>query len=499
MANTRPFTYNNGSPIDGNNQIGDLAYGNLNDVNGGPDYSGNPGGKKWWMGPDEDDRYVVGKDVPTEDWPTQVPEGDIGSVRFWATSTENDTQFINLTNRIGSNSFSTSAASWQWLTSNGFWTNYPQPSNSEIKANFRVYRVEQVSTPETAQRTANRIDYSSNQDTAYFYRTPQGATEIWGNNGIALYPNLSNVNFGDVINVSGSGYYLPSVTNSDGNKRGRGTFAIDDSDNKLYVNAGDTVIQYNISNNTAVANVKLTGVSDFEKYYNAYKPAHVNSENKLFLAQEEKIRIVDTTNMTYSTSSNIDVSTDYSKEMTLVIADNNNDRVLCAGEGYFIIVDATDNSVAYSSSISGGVVDNASSLPGFGVHVPSENAYFMNTGVFVGPSLGDNVPYILRIEDSSPYSQSLWSLDNRIGGGAPTNSYTSISYDSTNNYIWAVNTERDWCYLDIDGGTITHTDIAIAGSSTAISPYVIDRRLFIGSNAMNNTVKMFDTQLMLNP
>ena len=38
MANTRPFTYNTGSTISGTNQIGNLAYGTLNDVNGGPNY-----------------------------------------------------------------------------------------------------------------------------------------------------------------------------------------------------------------------------------------------------------------------------------------------------------------------------------------------------------------------------------------------------------------------------------------------------------------------------
>jgi len=140
MANTRPFTYNSGSPITGNNQIGDLAYGDLNDVNEGPNYSGNPGGKKWWMGPDEDNRYVIGKDVPTEDWPTQIPEGDIGSVRFWATSTENDTQFINLTNKIGGNSFSTTIESWSWLNNNGYWNNYPNPIQPATGSLWSIFR-----------------------------------------------------------------------------------------------------------------------------------------------------------------------------------------------------------------------------------------------------------------------------------------------------------------------------------------------------------------------
>ena len=219
--------------------------------------------------------------------------------------------------------------------------------------------------------------------------------------------------------------------------------------------------------------------------------------NKLFLPQLDTIRIVDTTTMTYDTADNIDVSTDYGKDMALAIADNSNNRVLCGGEGYFIIIDASDNSVAYSSSVSGGVSTNSSQEPGFGVHVPSENAYFMNASKFVGPFAGDYVPYILRIEDSFPYSQSLYSLDN-TSGGTPLNTYTAISYDNVNNYIWAMNTERDICYLDIDTGIVTHTDTVFRGTGAAIAPYVTSNSgLWIGTNTANNTVKMYDTRLIL--
>ena len=123
----------------------------------------------------------------------------------------------------------------------------------------------------------------------------------------------------------------------------------------------------------------------------------------------------------------------------------------------------------------------------------------MNCGIFIGPTLGDNIPYILKISDSSPYTQTLYSLDNRAVPSPSTwNTYTSVSYDSTNNYIWAMNTERDICYLDIDAGTITHTDITFRGSSTAIAPFVTSNSgLWIGTNTNNNTVKMYDTRLIL--
>ena len=137
MAIARPFTYNNGSTIPGSSQLGDLAIGNPGR------YDNNPGGKVWWMGPDETGRYVIAKDVPTSNWPT--PVGNIGSARFWATSTENDTQFINLTNEIGGNSFSTTLESWNWLGNNGYWTNYPNPIQPETGSLWSIFRTRNAS------------------------------------------------------------------------------------------------------------------------------------------------------------------------------------------------------------------------------------------------------------------------------------------------------------------------------------------------------------------
>ena len=118
MTSTTPFTYNNGAYIPGTEQIGDLAIGLLPE-----DYSSQPGGKVWWMGPDEDNKYVIGKDVPTMDHPT--PLGNIGSVEFWATNTEDDSEFINLTNYLGGQTFTTVSSSLSWLRTSGYWSNYP--------------------------------------------------------------------------------------------------------------------------------------------------------------------------------------------------------------------------------------------------------------------------------------------------------------------------------------------------------------------------------------
>ena len=135
MATTTPFTYNNGTYIQGTEQIGDLSIGLLSQ-----DYSNNPGGKTWWMGPDEDNIYVIGKDVPTEDHPT--PLGNIGSVEFWATSIRSDSEFIDLTNSIGTQSFTTVSSSLSWLSTNGYWSNYTSINGQTLisQSSWVMYR-----------------------------------------------------------------------------------------------------------------------------------------------------------------------------------------------------------------------------------------------------------------------------------------------------------------------------------------------------------------------
>ena len=59
MATTTPLAYNpTASPISGTSQVGTLAVGRSQQ-----DYSINPGGVTWWMGPDEDLGYVIGVPV----------------------------------------------------------------------------------------------------------------------------------------------------------------------------------------------------------------------------------------------------------------------------------------------------------------------------------------------------------------------------------------------------------------------------------------------------
>jgi len=123
MATTRPFARNTGGPIVNSQQVGNIAIGTP-----GLDYSQNPGGVKWWMGPDEDGNYVIAKDVPAGNIPT--PDGNVGTMTFWACNNGNNTDYVTLVNGITGENFASSNSAYSYVNSNGYWTNYTQGTAS---------------------------------------------------------------------------------------------------------------------------------------------------------------------------------------------------------------------------------------------------------------------------------------------------------------------------------------------------------------------------------
>ena len=136
MATSRPFAYNTGASISGTTQFGSLIVGDIN-----ADYGSDYGGVKWWGGPDEDLRYVIGTSRPGGQ---PVPSGVTGTaqVGFWGTPLGDKTQeaFLNLANYVGSKNgqppFVTTNDAVTWLNSNGYFTNFtvttptPTPTNT---------------------------------------------------------------------------------------------------------------------------------------------------------------------------------------------------------------------------------------------------------------------------------------------------------------------------------------------------------------------------------
>jgi hypothetical protein len=116
---TTPLAYNPSlSPIDGTDQVGTLAVGITQQ-----DYSIEPGGVTWWMGPNEDDGYVIGVPVSGNTQPTPI-SGVFASVGFYKSTDLTDNSFVELTNSVFNQTFSSATDASVWLTSNGYWTSY---------------------------------------------------------------------------------------------------------------------------------------------------------------------------------------------------------------------------------------------------------------------------------------------------------------------------------------------------------------------------------------
>ena len=133
MATSRPFAYNTGASISGTTQFGSLIVGDIN-----ADYGSDYGGVKWWGGPNEDLRYIIGTSRPGGQ-PVPPGAGGTAQVGFWGTplGDKTDSAFLNLANYIGSKSgqtFTTTNDATTWLNANGYYTSYntitPTPTST---------------------------------------------------------------------------------------------------------------------------------------------------------------------------------------------------------------------------------------------------------------------------------------------------------------------------------------------------------------------------------
>ena len=114
----RPFAYNPSlTPISGTTQLFDLAIGVIEQ-----DYSIDPGGVKWWMGPDESIGYIICSSVPTGDHPT--PVGNIGTVHFWRSVSLTSESFLTLVTFLSNGTITNIGDVQNWLDTNEYWSSW---------------------------------------------------------------------------------------------------------------------------------------------------------------------------------------------------------------------------------------------------------------------------------------------------------------------------------------------------------------------------------------
>ncbi len=492
MANTRPFTYNTGSAISGSNQIGNLAYGDLNDVNGGPNYSGNPGGVKWWMGPDEDNRYIIGKDVPTMDHPTSTPEGDIGSVRFWGTADQTDGEFLFWVNRIprtqGLPAFTDPNDAYNWLTDNGYFTNY-LPSFQEF-TNYFIY-----DRPGTNSSLSNSLLYSTSQNKLYV-QPRVGQTD----DGDQYFANFQIYNFSSTLVDGNTNYYSgsaysgsttntwleapiiqPSGILDRDSTRTVGPMAMNSAGTRLFVqsiNNSSTngteergLIQYNITQNPPTV---ITTDYDTITATIIAEPRTVDFENTskmLFFTWRDNgsgivadVIYVDDANEEFVDQGVLkDIDGDDQYKINSVTPGPSN-IVLATTQDYnprYFIYDMEDSSPL--TAISQSDLDSTGWYPTNGarenwfntppVYIPQKNAWFFGCR---GKIDGIFTSVILKIQNSHPYTLTNFS---KIKNQYPSviKSPRFLVYDSTRDIIWTNGNNNLLVGIDADSGYEKYT------------------------------------------
>ena len=225
---TRAFAYNpTQATITGTTNVGTLCIGVS-----ALDFSSKPGGLTWWMGPEESSDYVIAKDVPGNNFPTEL--GNVGGVQFWRCSNTDEAFRVTVQTLSGTSQASASAAS-TWLSSNGYWTNWVQPYSAGLfKTTYSGYFADNVS----------------------FFATATPAT-VGTNPATSVQTTSINEGSGD----SGSnfscqwlGYFKPTTTETY-------TF-FTSSDDASYVWVGATAISGFTTSNPVVNNGGLHGTTE---------------------------------------------------------------------------------------------------------------------------------------------------------------------------------------------------------------------------------------------
>lgn len=447
----RLFTYNNGSLIDNTEQVGDLAV----QIPALP-FVNTLGGKTWWGGPIETN-YIIAKDVPSTNWPT--PVGNTGNVQFWSTDERTEDKFINLTNKVTSNSFTTVSQSLSYLSSSGYWNNYPTPASLYLFANISVGGV---------GGSGIQFNYSPSTSEVIGYVTTANnyildlSTTVSGSNTIA-----SPTRFGEggpfTLNYLGTEAYISNNGNNQIKKYSTSNQSLLDTYTGIDFDApGEFSSVVYIS-----ASDKIAGLARGSGLGQS-NPTYINIVDSDFTS-DSSIQFNNPVNTTHST-------------IVEITANFDNDKILARGleeanERYRII--SVDNSNVYKT-----VIWNTSTWDfswgtetmikpgGWTICHPTNNDWYC---VGKDSDAADSTIKILVIDatDETDFDiKDLITLPSSGGTLAPQ----WIAYDENLDAVWTLNADKELVAVSCVSHTIIKktgqlpADLATAGSKPIIDP-----------------------------
>ena len=454
MTSTTPFTYNNGAYIPGTEQIGDLAIGLLPE-----DYSSQPGGKVWWMGPDEDNKYVIGKDVPTMDHPT--PLGNIGSVEFWATNTEDDSEFINLTNYLGGQTFTTVSSSLSWLRTSGYWSNYPITSFTSSD-----YLISPTSPGINNAQVQTRMIYSSTNSTIY------AEPDINQSYNVQPTPSripTSQISLGSNQFLGTSSFYFPTGSS---NLYRYNNIAYDDDNQKLYASRRPKslgtfgIVEWDISSNTLTSNVAVlsTNTNDLIDSL-TYNPSSslVYTFNTPFGTNNNVLKSYSSTNLSLTPTT---IKSDFSSVQIKLYSSTDNTGVVIAYDrsNYYLI---SGSSIYFT-----GPGYTGTTSPNYAAYSETSKKFYY---VFAGANNGvDNNLRVVSV-DVENQTHTIIPYGPQSGGNDQT---SPIAWDSNRNCIWVCDKVNKLYAIDCSSDTIVKSGITLEnGFDPYENAFIIDHDL----------------------
>jgi hypothetical protein len=417
MPTARPFALNTGSTISGAEQLGDLAIGYS------PyDYTTNPGGVRWWGGPDEDLGYIICYPVYSQD--RSSPDGPIGSVGFKRSKQKTEESFIQIAENMSNftETFTSGVEARSWCVNNGYWTSFIGSSGY---------------TP-----TCFTIDGGVGiSESAFFLEYSSVSEEIYINtfiDGIGPYVVDSNT-----LLYKGA---LPTTGTSS-----NGQFAIDVANNKLFTGEinGEYVVKYDLLGLPVSGRTIDAAATPYPPTNNTFQLAYNPIFNKLYVANDDfdALYILSGSNLTTIAQIQNTLFGVNDGPYNVGVNTNNGNvifttaNIISGGQFYnYFIVDGDTNEIIYS-----GYTNNPGSFYALSpiIFSPISNKFYINR--YLGGIYNDKA---IEVVDANTGEH----IKTIVLGGLQIGQQDALMYDSKRNYIWTP--RGDWFVIDCNSDEI---------------------------------------------